>query len=374
MTNLKVNHNYDVVDISKLTKLKILDLSYCDNIYDDQLINLTNLRELISNGNCNISKINHLTKLDTLIIGGDDGNGITTEGISNLINLTHLNYLNNHESDDVSDLNKFTNLKVLIMSCSNKMTNNGISKLTNLEKLDISYFETPIELDHFIYLTSLRACEMEGNDEDGNLNNESISKLTNLIELDISYNHSITNLNTLTNLQTLDIDGCGIETEGLSGLINLTKLDYQNVEDVNFNLLTKLKILSCNGGYINSNSISLLTNLSILSVNNCAAVRSLNNLKGLKELYANDRCGIINIGISDLTNLEILNINNNPGITNIDFAIKLKVLNISRNSNVTNNSLLKLTNLIDLETIGNWRVNDVRSLTNLTKLNGCRLK
>lgn len=241
LIELIINPCCDKLDIRKLTKLTKLHISYCDNVNDSQLINLTNLEELTIYGNINISvikNISHLTKLTKLVTG--DGNLVTKKEISNLVNLTHLNFSNNNSIDD---LNIFTNLTTLLIFDCGKISNNGVSKLTNLEKLDISYTENITKLDHFVNLTNLRACKIDGDYTISRLKNENILMLTNLIKLDITHNNSITNLDTLTNLRTLYINGCKIKD--LNSLIGLKKLSFVGNIGVNdFKHLTNLTKLN----------------------------------------------------------------------------------------------------------------------------------
>lgn len=314
LIKLSVFSHKGKLDISNLTKLQTLDIQYCDDI---EKINLTNLTELDITGNRQINKLKHLTKLNKLITGED--NYIIPNEITNLTNLTHLELKDN---DLIYDLNMFTNLKILRIDSCSMIYNYTISELTKLVELDMSFNGNIIQLDHCKNLTKLIAnsCDLNDDDWEGcNLDNECISGLTNLIELDIVCSNNITNLDTLTNLQKLDVTGC------------------------------KIKDLNC-----------------------------LVNLKELRAVQTHgNNTKINNSAISKLTNLESLDIDNNNEIYDVSFAKKLKTLNIGHGCKVNNDGISGLINLTDLNITKNTLINDInyiRHFTNLTTLNDRDIK
>lgn len=177
--------------------------------------------------------IKYLTKLQILHVGYD----IAQDEICNLINLVELKISKNNI---ISDLNHLTNLRILDISNSHKITNDGIKSLTKLTELDISgnmnyvtdithltnlttlYMSGNANITHIHNLTKLRKLSIRG---DCKINDIEIKSLTNLTEFNASDNNKITDVNHLVNLEELNAQyNCGIADEGISSLTNLTKI------------------------------------------------------------------------------------------------------------------------------------------------------
>ena len=170
-------------------------------------------------------------------------------------------------------------------------------------------------------------------------------KLKSLKTLDIRRNENIRNLpntlETLTNLETLNMESCGL-TEFPQVLCKLKSLKTLNI--------------GCNENIRNlPNTLENLTNLETLNMEHCGLTefpQVLCKLKSLKTLDIRRSENIRNLPntLDNLTNLETLNMwhCDLTEFPQVLFKLKsLKTLNIGRSENIRNlpNTLETLTNL-----------------------------
>jgi hypothetical protein len=246
---LKLTQNPKVNSIQHLTNLEILEINdVCTeftgpwggnnkwincNIWDEELLKLTNLTELSIQDNGKITNINTLSHLTKLNASGECA--LSDEGFSKLVNLK---YLDVGINTNIKNLNSLTLLETLIASGENGIENNSISNLTNLITLDLSGNSSITDLNRLSKLKTLILQPMEYYTYMGgyymgysSLRNEGISALINLTELNLNNNEFITNINTLTNLQILSAQSlilnchlvakCSLKEDGISKLTNL---------------------------------------------------------------------------------------------------------------------------------------------------------
>ncbi|MBD2177554.1 leucine-rich repeat domain-containing protein, partial [Pseudanabaena sp. FACHB-1998] len=172
----------------------------------------------------------------------------------------------------------------------------SITRLTNLQSLDLSYNSLSEIPDSITRLTNLQSLYLSNN----SLSEipDSITRLTNLQSLDLSYNSlseipdSITRL---TNLQSLYLSYNSLSEipDSITRLTNLQSLDLRN------NSLSEIP-----------DSITRLTNLQSLDLSNNSLSEipdSITRLTNLQSLYlSNTRLSEIPDSITRLTNLQSL--------------------------------------------------------------------
>jgi hypothetical protein len=136
----------------------------------------------ISNRNLSMLK-----RLKTLICR-PYGFWIRDEGIKDLVNLTSLDIYMTYEVSDLC-IRKLTNLSSIIISSN--ISNEGIRDLTNLVSLDVRH-NCQISDDGLKGLTNLTSLSLLDshrydtyNDNENYISNESITRLTNLVSLDL---------------------------------------------------------------------------------------------------------------------------------------------------------------------------------------------
>jgi len=117
----------DVTDINHLTRLEDLNIGSNQDIRNEGISNLTNLKDLYMTVNSSITNINHLTRLEVLYIEGTD---ISDKDISNL-NLRELYIIANTQ---ITDLNHMTRLEKLCVGAYCGIGDAGIANL-NLKEL-----------------------------------------------------------------------------------------------------------------------------------------------------------------------------------------------------------------------------------------------
>lgn len=131
------------------------------------------------------------------------------------------------------NVSTLTNLRALTVCCDDEqtMTDQYLTGLTGLESLDVSW-SPGISDDGISKLTNLTSLRFD--DAEECLTNQSIACLTNLRTLDIEiYENEVTTeiLRTLTNLTNLRLKGDGSSTIRLDELTTLRKLRYINLDN-----------------------------------------------------------------------------------------------------------------------------------------------
>lgn len=204
-------------------------------------------------------------------------------------------------------LSRLTNLTSLILGGNSIITNDGLSGLTKLTSLSLGYNKT-ITNEGISKLTNLKSLNLKQNKK---ITDEGLSNLRVLTRLNLNYNNNITDEGLLKNRDTLKS-------------LNLT---YNN--NITDECVQRLSYLRCLNLYGNEK----ITNYGILS----------------KDLIFLDLWGNFMItDIRTLTSLEYLNLGSNQMIENGDLLYlkntfeNLKYLNLSYNTKITDPELLAL--------------------------------
>jgi len=205
-----------------------------------------------------------------------------------------------------------------------------------------------------------------------------LSKITNLEGLDLYYNQitEIKGLENLTNLQKLDLGENKItDIKGLDTLINLKELSFfinriseirglENPTNLQYLQLGRNKIKEIKG-------LENLTNLQelFLSNNQISEIKGLENLINLKNLSLRKNQITEIKGIENLINLETVSLANNQitEIKELDKLINLRTLQLHKNQISEIKGLENLTNLRSIWLCNN-RITEIKSFENLTNL------
>jgi Leucine-rich repeat (LRR) protein len=308
LTSLSLHIDTDQIEndvLSNLSNLKTLDISGNNSITDIGLKNLTNLTSLKSNGNITSDSVKYLTNLKELNL--ENNFLVSNLGIKNLFNLQHLNILNNKKITD-EGISLLTNLTSINMKCCLSITNIGIKNLSNITQLNIS--QCPCITD------------------------EGIIGLTKLRKLVVTYKNKITvdcikqlsNLKHKMKILTFINSNNGYEIEKLWKIIihqidfieavkminvskTLCRLVYYNMES----LEPYTKYIQEKQQLLNDNNRMIFKSDIIIQIlPKFAKLRKLDLSQNNSILYNN----INNDGLKLLTSLYSLNLDNNQIITN----------------------------------------------------------
>ncbi|EFM65350.1 leucine Rich Repeat protein [Peptostreptococcus stomatis DSM 17678] len=242
-------------------------------------------------------------------------------------------YENNQYLTDISPLGGLPNLKKLILKNNKIVDVTAISKLTNLEELDLYGNRGIKSIDGFEKLTKLRKLllnrtmgitDIEPLKECMDLEElsiqynkvssiEALKKHEKLLSLDISGNKNISDLSPLFNSNKLvRLLANGNKITSLEGLRNMIDLKELHVSENKISDLSPLeKLLNLDDLDIGNNpdieSIEVLknlTNISELKMNNAKKVKDFTPISSLKNL---DELNITRCGLTDISFLEGLN-------------------------------------------------------------------
>ncbi len=169
LKTLKLDHCYleTYQPLSKLKKLKVLDLKECGTKYGkgeqiteiDWIAPLTNLVELRLNGNA-ISDLTPLENLNKLTLLNLSDNRIDDTSLESIAMLTKLEYLNLY-INDISDLEPLTALENLIYLNIHQTNLSSIDFLKKMHSVTWIYVGQDYEgypLKHFDWYNVLKAC------------------------------------------------------------------------------------------------------------------------------------------------------------------------------------------------------------------------
>ncbi|AYV84651.1 MAG: hypothetical protein Hyperionvirus32_18 [Hyperionvirus sp.] len=356
-------HNIDETNIKKFTHLNDLTLSYCccpsyaflnrftqltylkigchsesTFLKDDDIINLTNLRnlEISIKGEITDKSIGQLTNLTSLELDVFDSNPGGGGGMP----MYRLCEYNKKRLTGLG-LGKLTNL--IELNVRSPIDGTAIAALTNLEELEIWNRLSDVGAPHMRNLKKLKTFKWKKLDDTGDM----LRTLPALRDLSIVLDLKIAKfINNLTNLTSLILHRSGDEKYIPPTRETLSKA-FQNLQH-----LKKLEI-----GYmlpIIDKDLLPLKNLEILVIPNnehitgeCFSHLPLRKLNLHKNNFINDS------RLAECTNLEILNIG---GSINRDLEHKRNITKMSlirlanlRKLNVCLNRTIKLEDLVSLK-------------------------
>jgi hypothetical protein len=139
---------------------------------------------------------------------------------------------------------------------------------------------------------------------------------------------------------------------------------------MDLNFLTHLKMLNIQGSEIRDQDISALSNLQGINVSGCQNITDLNNCHSLRILVACNETGLSDQSIKDLRFLEFVNVSNNSKITTISHTNRLKTLVARSKSGISDHSLrqMDMSSLEALDIRDNDSIQDIGQMVNLKKL------
>lgn len=257
LTSLDLTENEKVSNrsLSKLTRMKILNLSGVEDITEGGLLTLTNLTSLNLNENSSISHtalfpMKFLRDLTISCYDTFEEGFHCNESLSSLVSLTSLDLTGNVNIED-HHIQPLTNLKKLIIKSTCGITEDGIRFLTSLESLDVEKNDA-IGPDFIASLCHITELDISDRGDCPNLErmtnlkklylredshpdmNQMLSKLTTLTLLDITYNAKITDdtIGNLHNLTSLTFKySTNITLESISKLSNLSEISLSFTYD-----------------------------------------------------------------------------------------------------------------------------------------------
>ncbi len=319
------DHLEDISKLSLMKKLKILDLSDCQNILNYEplqsaasleILNLSNTREKKQNQDSYFKKILPITKIPSL---------------------KQLNCSSNQLSD-ISFLKDMTNLQVLDISENNISDFSPISSLAALQYLDGSK-NIP---DSFQFLRELNLRMLRLNHTASLQDCKDFSHMNQMEKLYLSGCKNLTSLSGLENLSQLTV--LNIENTAVSNLTpiqQLNKLEYLTLPDLpvqdlsDLSHLKALKALQLPGKNItNLSTLADLPNLMLLSIFDAQSLKDLSGLEtsdlSILELFHAPLHSLK--GLAANKNLKVLKISDCPitDIYDIADCHKLSEVNLSQ--------------------------------------------
>ena len=315
LEKLSLQECYKVTDASTstmvllpaLTDVNLKDCPYITDVGIVRLAKMAGLAKLMLGGttffdetfsNEGARVLGTMTNLVTLDIGCSyciSERGV--EHLQSLTNLTHLNLPASTSDATLLSLKTLTSISNLRLCRCEKVTNRGLSWLTQLcklSRLELSRCgETPSSeglklIGQVTGLVSLTVLTWKGVDDDGI---QRLTALTNLTALRFSLTRAtdtgVKAFSTLTGLQSLNLNGCSritmMGSRWITGLTRLTDLslcgcggvaksfDGQFLE----NLLCLAKLALANNDRLTDEglmTVTKLTNLAVLDLRNCANI------------------------------------------------------------------------------------------------------
>ncbi len=230
--------------LSKLKKLKDLDIQSNDEIDCEQLKNISSLEKFstLNSEVKNLNKLNELKKLRELSLSNA---WYDIKEIENFINLENL-YIYGNIYNEAPDFNKLINLKSLSLSFNlfDNINTKPLTfdKLTLLESLSISsYRDTAVDFTNISNLKNLKTLSLNAYIVNNAKNIDQISKIPNLESLNIDswdYQTVYINVNSIANPKLKELKLAGI----IDDIGALTKLNYLENVTINNRGLGKVNI------------------------------------------------------------------------------------------------------------------------------------
>jgi hypothetical protein len=384
LKSLSINNRIMNDDIIKLTNLTKLELSNNSIITDDGMRNMYNLTYLDSK--FSITNISHLTNLETLYIYTGlvdslpyltklkilsiDSELIIDKHLENLINLEELEIENYVEGSKITNesISNFTKLKKLKLWNCFDITNNGLTKLTNITELDITITSDKINMDSISRLKMLLKLNIYFDSKNKIMDVNKIRCLTRLRYL-TGYNVDLNNnIKYLTKLNFLYLESSNVIFESkMDNLINVEICEESTVLGLEYlTSLTKLQIYNSESS---QTSLKYLTNLTILICDLNITEYEIKHLTKLTILRLYSSIQLEHNEIKYLTNLTELSLSKS-NITDDDLKYLINLTNLDlEESNISDDSLKYLTNLSSLHIKTECGLITDESLNCLMKLN-----
>lgn len=309
-------------NFQSLSKLKKIIISHCELVTDEKFLSLNDNLQAVAFEYCPLitdEGLKKLTNISVFCLKCMDN--ITDLPISKMTNL-HFLTIDNCDKFKGKCFSELKKLKKLIIVDLNNLDNESLLHLNELEELQVIN-----GIIDWSFLkkseTTLKTLTIKSNKD---ITDEILSQLINVKKLEIEKCDNLCGkfLSKMTKLRKLHIVNCNkFVYDDISNLISLRELVMKRTfNDVNgyksislkFDKLTKLKILDLtNFPRLTDNDLSPLTSLEELSLDFscCLTGNFLKQLTNLQRLKLSD-CGDLNINsisfIKDrIKNLEIHN-------------------------------------------------------------------
>jgi hypothetical protein len=298
INDLSIHDCNNITILPKVFNCKYLSFSYCDFINNDNLnINTYKLSLIRCNNITNLTKLN-LSTIKFLIIRTN--NNLIIPKLDNLEyfeivddSCSHINYLGD-------------NIKSLSINCYSLTE---LPKIKYLEELKI-YDDLNINLDGFDYLKEL--------DIQNNSRITTLDYIKNINSLRIWDCYNLVNINSLTNIEhmdLIDLTGCIINLVDISPLRNMKTIN-------------KLILSGCKS-IVDIEPLKDIISINVLVLNSCISINNFSYLSNIKmNKLCLSQCNIKNSDLKYFKNLEYLD------ISYIDYPLDITLLN--------NNNILEI--------------------------------
>ncbi|CAL6079688.1 leucine-rich_repeat domain-containing protein [Hexamita inflata] len=330
---VKENYYIDIAPLKFLVQLEKLNMNHCELNKIDVLSYLTNLKELELADNDNIDDITPLSNLLQLRILNLQHCCLTNvEALQFLQNLEELNLANNfninknkviQHSDylDTTPLQYLTKLTILNLNSCDKLQLSFLSKLTNLDQLNLSFnFIQDIRPLQHLNLKQLNLSGTEFDDIQHDIQKKQLFKSSNslkviraqLQQLILKQHLSrkgidIDALFHQTSLTILDLSKCKLSSlNALQSLVNLKELNLSR--DLSYYEMEQIKNL-----LLDITPLQYLTQLEKLEISQCGlqSVEPLIPLQKLKVLNLRFNLIVYALPLAQLKQLTELQISSN---------------------------------------------------------------
>ena len=271
-------------------------------------------------------------------------------------------------SSEITDamLFLFRNVKKLYLRGGCQITEDGLSRMTGLELLEINHDRfmcdcgaiTKYKCSTIQALTNLRSLTLV----ETMMDNECLITLTNLAELNLHDEENIDDVGLahLSSLKKLDINECH-SIRG-SAFINMTQLESLSVSCCDYFSVDYLPIIS-----------KSLTTLDYVDVHDDLVIRQMTALK--KLLLNGNMGGVTDEGLSRLTNLTSLNLSDNEFITGraLSSMRQLVKIDLTNNTLITAEALRPSRESIEVLVLSGSSIMPIASLSFFPKLRKIRI-
>ncbi len=317
ISNLTVSYDNSLpsIDLSGLNQLKNLQINDCGLIKSLDIIDLNNLEsvKLFSNNSIENIELKNLNALSSLAI---DYNSSLKNILYNNLNSLKTIYLSDNASLQKFDLIDLISLNSFNCSRNNEIKGVKFKNLPQITRLDFSNNTslTSIDIQGFPTLENLNL------ERHPNLNSVICKNLNSLKSINIYASSKIENmeLDSLNSLNTLSFDNIGFNKLEINGFPSLSRLNIQNMDNLdtiivsNLNSLNYLYVYNCdNLTKLDLNTLNSLDDINIQG-NNALQELDLSGLPSLNSIYLySNRIRYLNVmGVPIFANLRIYYENN----------------------------------------------------------------